>query len=241
MKRLALAALTVVSFSAFALSTDPIDQRVNREKPTSPIQLGRLDLTVDEFDPSAPDAMEVLAAFDQAYRATTGEDTQSESLQNPQLTLETQVDGCYRASCHIFANVAKNQRPQMLYLYIDGQLATSWKVSTAAPGHVTPNFDGHPSGPFYPGAYTSRKFPGGDYKGLGNMPYASFYSGGFAIHGTPSISRLGTPASHGCVRSHPDNARYFSQLVRAAGASQVWVTVSGSRVSPVANPLLSSN
>jgi lipoprotein-anchoring transpeptidase ErfK/SrfK len=238
MKRLALAAvLSLMSYSALALSSDPIDQRLNREKPTSPIKLGMLDTSVNEFDPSAPDALEVLAAYDNAYRTATGVDTQSANLG----LAETQVAGCFRASCHIFANVVKNERPQMLYLYIDGQLATAWKVSTAAYPHTTPNFDGHPAGPFYPGAYTSRKYPEGDYHGLGNMPYATFYSGGFAIHGTPSIGRLGVPASHGCVRSHPDNAHYFSQLVRAAGGLNVWVTVSGSRISPYANPMLSAN
>jgi lipoprotein-anchoring transpeptidase ErfK/SrfK len=39
------------------------------------------------------------------------------------------------------------------------------------------------------------------------MPYAIFYSGHYAIHGTDQISRLGRPASAGCVRLHPDNAR----------------------------------
>ena len=129
----------------------------------------------------------------------------------------------------------------MLYLYVDGQPVTSWKVSTAGPGHSTPDFNGHPSGPFYSGRYMSRKFPGGDYMGLGNMPYASFYSGGFAIHGTPSIGMLGRPASHGCVRSHPDNARYLSQLIRSVGAGNVFITVSGSRVSPAGSALLSAN
>lgn len=213
MKSIALILICLISSSAFAQSTE-------------------------EFDPSAPGAMETLQAFDQAYRATTGEDTQSESLLIP-MTLEQEVGGCYRGGCRVFANVVKNQ--QMLYLYLDGQFTTAWKVSTAARGHVTPNYDGHPSGPFYPGRYTSKKYPGGDYRGLGNMPYASFYHGGFAIHGTPSIGALGRPASHGCVRSHPENARYLSQLIRSVGAGQVWVTVSVGRVSPAGPSLLSSN
>jgi lipoprotein-anchoring transpeptidase ErfK/SrfK len=32
------------------------------------------------------------------------------------------------------------------------------------------------------------------------MPYALFFRGGYAIHGTYSIRQLGRPASHGCVR-----------------------------------------
>jgi hypothetical protein len=244
MKRLAVIAVTgFISFSAWSMTLDPINQRINGDKPTSPIKVSAQTPAdeVNEFDPSAPDAMETLAAFDQAYRAATGEDTQSESLQNPYADLMQNVGGCYRGGCHVFANVVKNERPQRLYLYIDGQLATTWLVSTARAPRVTPDFNGHPSGPFYPGAYTSRKYPGGDYRGLGNMPYASFYHGGFAIHGTPSIGQLGRPASHGCVRSHPENARYFSQLIRATGAANVFITVSGNRVSPMPTAIMSSN
>ena len=32
------------------------------------------------------------------------------------------------------------------------------------------------------------------------MPYSIFFHKGYAIHGTNYISRLGGPASHGCVR-----------------------------------------
>lgn len=228
--------VSLFSLSAWAMTIDPIDKRLNRDKPVSPMAVQADD--ENEFDPSAPDAMQTLQAFDEAYRAETGEDSQAD-FSNPYFGLTLQVGGCFRGDCHIFANVVKNERPQMLYLYIDGALTLAWKVSTAARGHTTPDFDGHPSGPFYSGKYTSRKYPEGDYHGLGNMPYAIFYHGGFAIHGTPSISRLGVPASHGCVRSHPDNAQFFSQLVRSTGSGGVWVTVSGSRVSPASSDLLS--
>ena len=42
-----------------------------------------------------------------------------------------------------------------------------------------------------------------------------FYSGNFAIHGTNQISRLGGPASHGCVRLHPSNAAVLFSLVQS--------------------------
>jgi lipoprotein-anchoring transpeptidase ErfK/SrfK len=38
-------------------------------------------------------------------------------------------------------------------------------------------------------------------------PHSIFFDYGFAIHGTTDIARLGGPASHGCVRLHPSNAR----------------------------------
>lgn len=72
-----------------------------------------------------------------------------------------------------------------------------------------------------------RRIPGGDYNGLGNMPYAVFIRGGYAIHGTIAAnwSKLGTPASKGCIRLHPDNGFIFNRLVRASGVAQAWVSV----------------
>ena len=130
--------------------------------------------------------------------------------------------GCVRENCAVWADVVKSE--QRLYLYVNGNLQGTWAVSTGIPGRSTPDFDTHPDGRIYT-AYTSTKFPGGDYHGLGNMPYAVFISGGFAIHGTPFIGRLGERASHGCVRVHPDNARAFNQLVRANGVRNTWITV----------------
>jgi len=113
-----------------------------------------------------------------------------------------------------------------MYVYINGSLQASWSVSTGMPGYGTPDFDKHPDGRIYD-RYTSTKYPGGDWNGLGNMPYAVFIRGGFALHGTPrsNWSKLGRPASHGCIRMHPDNAYWFNRLVRQHGVSNVWITV----------------
>ena len=48
------------------------------------------------------------------------------------------------------------------------------------------------------------------------MPYSIFFDGGYAIHGSYEISHLGRPASHGCVRLHPDNAALLFALVKDA-------------------------
>lgn len=83
-----------------------------------------------------------------------------------------------------------------------------------------------PTGPVFT-HYTSKKFPGGDFQGLGNMPYAVFVKGGYAIHGTTpgNFARLGHPASHGCIRLHPENAKVFYELVVRVGLRNTWVTV----------------
>jgi lipoprotein-anchoring transpeptidase ErfK/SrfK len=57
------------------------------------------------------------------------------------------------------------------------------------------------------------------------MPWSVFFHGGYAVHGTTEIRRLGKPASHGCVRLHPDNARTFFTLVKEAGLEQSQIVV----------------
>ena len=80
-----------------------------------------------------------------------------------------------------------------------------WPVSTARKGYSTP------SGYFYPYSlqtmHYSKKYDNSP------MPYSIFFTGGFAIHGTPHVGNLGRPASHGCVRLHPDNARTLFGIV----------------------------
>lgn len=176
------------------------------------------DNAIDELDPFDPNVNETLQQMDQNYQEETGSSPFSGSF------FGLFSSGCQRAQCPVWAQVSISR--QRLYLYLNGSLSATWLVSTGRPGHDTPTFDTHPDGRIYD-SYTSKKFPGGDYKGLGNMPYAVFISGGFAVHGTGvgSWKKLGTPASHGCVRIHPDNAYYFNRLVRQQGVSNVWITV----------------
>ena len=59
------------------------------------------------------------------------------------------------------------------------------------------------------------------------MPHAIFFHKGYAIHGTYHISRLGGPASHGCVRLHPGNAATLFMLVRRYGMANTTIAISG--------------
>jgi len=134
---------------------------------------------------------------------------------------------CRENTCDLYAHVIKSK--QLLFLYIGGELKDSFPVSTGIKKYKTPDINVRPRGPLLI-KYTSRKFPGGNYKGLGNMPYAVFIKGGYAIHGTTpgNFSKLGRVASHGCIRLHPDNARLFFELVKIYGLSNTWVKVSDS-------------
>ncbi len=166
----------------------------------------------NDFDPNDPN-------YERYYDDKTGtplDNVDTEEEYNKQ-TL-----GCYRSSCGVWAYVSITT--QRLYLYEYGQQIATWKVSTGLYGPTR-------TGDFRPKRvydyWDSTRYPDGDYNGLGNMPYAVFYYGGFAIHGTTrgNWSRLGHPASHGCVRLHPDNAYTFNRMVRRYGLSNSWITV----------------
>lgn len=215
-----LAAVTVLTMgllgSAFGANAKP---KANG-KPSKVVMKN----VMDELNPFSPDIDKQLEAFDKDY--------ESKMLQNPWVEKDMEfpsasmlATGCYRSACAVYAYVRRSD--QRLYLYINGNPYAEWPVSTGIPGMDTPDFDRHPNGRIYD-MYSSTTFPGGNYQGLGNMPYAVFIEGGFAIHGTGKGNwrRLGQRASHGCIRVHPDNAFTFNRLVRQYGVKNVWVTVS---------------
>ncbi len=59
------------------------------------------------------------------------------------------------------------------------------------------------------------------------MPYSVFFNRGVATHGTNATGRLGSPASHGCVRLHTSNAKTFYNLVEKHGKKLTQVKVHG--------------
>jgi lipoprotein-anchoring transpeptidase ErfK/SrfK len=107
---------------------------------------------------------------------------------------------------------------QKMVVTVDGEPSLEFDVSTGRKGYSTPT-----------GSYgverMYRKYHSKKYDGA-PMPYSIFFHDGYAIHGTTDIKRLGTIASHGCVRLHPDNARALFDLVKQAGAgnARIWVT-----------------
>jgi L,D-transpeptidase catalytic domain len=60
------------------------------------------------------------------------------------------------------------------------------------------------------------------------MPHAILFSKkGHAIHGTEETKKLGKPASHGCVRLSPENARTLFALVKAKGLENTEIVLNG--------------
>ena len=106
---------------------------------------------------------------------------------------------------------------QTLTVVKDGRVMYRWPVSTARKGYVTPTGSWRPKRTHR--MWYSRKYD------LSPMPYSVFYSGGYAIHGTGAVGRLGRPASHGCVRLLTSNARTFYSLVNQVGMANTRVVV----------------
>jgi lipoprotein-anchoring transpeptidase ErfK/SrfK len=100
----------------------------------------------------------------------------------------------------------------------NGEIAR-WKISSARGGYHTP------TGTFTP-HYTSRMHYSKQYH-MSPMPYSVFFNEGVAVHGTGDLAHLGRPASHGCVRANPKNAKIFYELVQKHGMQMTRVTVKG--------------
>lgn len=106
---------------------------------------------------------------------------------------------------------------QRMRVYQNGFLRYTWKVSTARRGYVTPTGSYGPTRMHK--MWYSRKYH------MSPMPHSIFFRGGYAIHGTDAIKRLGAPASHGCVRLHPEHARMLYGMVKSVGAKNTRIRI----------------
>jgi hypothetical protein len=104
---------------------------------------------------------------------------------------------------------------------VDGVARYRWPVSTGIPSRETPN-----------GSFRTFRMEEEHYSKEFDdapMPHSIFFTKiGHAIHGTDSEGRLGTPASHGCVRLSKANATTLYALVEEQGVLNTTVTLTGS-------------
>lgn len=98
-----------------------------------------------------------------------------------------------------------------------GQVRYRWPVSTARAGKVTPTGS-------WSAKWLSRNHRSSRYDNA-PMPYSIFYNGHYAVHGTNQVSRLGSPASAGCIRLHPDNAAVLFGLAQREGLANTRIVV----------------
>src|SRR5450755_2447626 len=125
----------------------------------------------------------------------------------------------HSAQANVAITVDKNT--QTMTVAVDGVQRYSWPVSTGIPSRETPN--GNFRAFRMEEDHYSKEFDDAP------MPHSIFFTKiGHAIHGTDSVNRLGTPASHGCVRLSRDNATTLYALVEQQGVLNTTVTLTGS-------------
>lgn len=129
------------------------------------------------------------------------------------------------AAASILITVDKST--QRMTVTVDGAQRFVWPVSTGRGGFATP------SGSFkafrMEEEHYSKEFDDAP------MPHSIFFTKeGHAIHGTLEARRLGSAASHGCVRLSTANAAKLYALVEAQGLGATKVVINGNN--PVGAP-----
>ena len=116
--------------------------------------------------------------------------------------------------------IAIDKSAQRMTVTVDGATRWTWPVSTGRRGHATP------LGSFQ--AFRLEKDHFSKEWDDAPMPHSIFFTKrGHAIHGSYDTKRLGSPASAGCVRLHPDNAAQLFALVEERGVLNATVVITG--------------
>ena len=121
--------------------------------------------------------------------------------------------------------ITVDKSAQTLSVAVNGEERHSWPVSTGRAGYSTPT-----------GSFTAFRLAKEHFSKEWDdapMPHSIFFTQrGHAIHGSLETRRLGTPASHGCVRLSPANAETLFNLVKADGLSTTKVVITGEDKAP---------
>ena len=132
------------------------------------------------------------------------------------------------AACALLAPAAEaavvvtiDKSAQQMTVAVDGRPLHQWPVSTGKGAQYdTPN------GKFK--AFRMERDHFSKEWDDAPMPHSIFFTQkGHAIHGSFDVKRLGTPASHGCVRLAPANAKTLFELVEQEGVLNTTVVLTG--------------
>lgn len=145
-------------------------------------------------------------------RAELLDGTRVASIDPPAAVDETAVE---KPSDFILARVDLSD--QKMYVYVDHKLEHVFTISSGRGSYRTPT--GQWNAAWLSRYHRSRKYNNAP------MPYSVFFYRGYAVHGTTDIRHLGSPASHGCIRLHPDNAKIFYSLVSENGKDNTLISV----------------
>lgn len=106
---------------------------------------------------------------------------------------------------------------QSMTVSVKGQHVANWPISSGRKGYRTPT-----------GSYRPTVLRRMHYSSKYNnspMPFSVFFHRGYAIHGTEYLKQLGRPASHGCIRLHPNHAAMLFNLIRDHGMRNTRITI----------------
>jgi L,D-transpeptidase-like protein len=138
----------------------------------------------------------------------------------------------FTAAANAKVVITVDKSTQRMTVAVDGETRWTWPVSTGRRGHSTPA-----------GSFQTFRMEADHYSKEWDdapMPHSIFFTKrGHAIHGSFDTRRLGTPASAGCVRLHPDNAKQLFALVKEQGVLNATVVISGEEPS-VSAPAVAS-
>lgn len=128
--------------------------------------------------------------------------------------------GTISAAASAEVSVSVNKTTQRMTVSVDGVERYSWPVSTGTTDYSTPT-----------GAFTPSRLAREHYSREWDdapMPHSIFFTdAGHAIHGSRATGLLGSPASHGCVRLSPVNARILFDLVQTEGPANTRIEITG--------------
>jgi len=137
------------------------------------------------------------------------------------------VSALFSTAAFAGVTISIDKSMQQMSVSVDGVKRYTWPVSTGRAGYATPS-----------GAYTPFRLEEDHYSKEWDdapMPHSIFFTPkGHAIHGSFETKRLGTVASHGCVRLAPNNAATLFALVKQEGLGNTKVVLTGEAAPMVA-------
>ncbi|MFL4979220.1 MAG: L,D-transpeptidase family protein [Xanthobacteraceae bacterium] len=137
------------------------------------------------------------------------------------------VSALFSTAAFAGVTISIDKSMQQMSVSVDGVKRYTWPVSTGRAGYATPS-----------GAYTPFRLEEDHYSKEWDdapMPHSIFFTPkGHAIHGSFETKRLGTAASHGCVRLAPNNAATLFALVKQEGLGNTKVVLTGEAAPMVA-------
>lgn len=217
--------------AAFATTTDSSDATTPIIKPpakpaasstTTPAKPAAKPAATSTTTPAKPAAKATTAT---TKKTTTTKTTTAKAVKPAKKTTISNVNKPVKKKVAAkpkepYVVVTINKASQKMTVTVGGQRMYTWLVSTGAQGYTTP------SGSFKPFRMEAEHFS--KEWDDAPMPHSIFFTAeGHAIHGSPYTKRLGTRASHGCVRLSPDNAATLYALVQKVGMSNTRVIVRG--------------